>query len=62
MKLGIIRHMRFCVMLAILPLVAFGKTVTLESFPPSEFVDTEVSTNICIRVNLERLNRMRFVR
>ena len=49
-------------MLAILPLVAFGKTVTLESFPPSEFVDTEVSTNIRIRVNLERLNRMRFVR
>ena len=60
MKLGIIRSMRLLARLAILPLVAFGKTVTVEPLPPSEFADTEVSTNIPIHVNLERLDRMRF--
>ena len=61
MKLGIIRDMRFLTLLTIFPLVAFGKAVTVEPLPPSEYADTEVSTNIPIRVNLERLDRMRFV-
>ena len=61
MKDGIIRPMRFLATLVILPLVAFGKTVTVEPLPPSEFADTEVSTNIPIHVNLERLDWMRFV-
>ena len=60
MKLGIIRDMRFLTLLTIFPLVAFGKAVTVEPLPPSEYADTEVSTNIPIRVNLERLDRMRF--
>ena len=60
MKDGIIRPMRFFAILTILPLAAFGKTVTVEPLPPSEFADTEVSTNIPIRVNLERLDWMRF--
>ena len=61
MKDGIIRPMRFFAILTILPLAAFGKTVTVEPLPPSEFADTEVSTNIPIHVNLERLDWMRFV-
>ena len=60
MKDGIIRPMRFFAILTILPLAAFGKTVTVEPLPPSEFADTEVSTNIPIHVNLERLDWMRF--
>ena len=52
--------MRFLTLLTIFPLVAFGKAVTVEPLPPSEYADTEVSTNIPIRVNLERLEWMRF--
>ena len=47
-------------MLTILPLIAFGKTRTLPVLPPPVFADTEVSTNIPIHVNLERLEWMRF--
>ena len=60
MKLGIIHGMRFLAMLAILPLVAFGRALSVPTLPPPEFADTEVSTNIPIRVNLERLEWMRF--
>ena len=52
--------MRVLKCLALLPLAAFGSTVTIGPLPPSEYADTEVSTNIPIRVNLERLDRMRF--
>ena len=45
-------------MILSLPMAAFA--VTVGPLPPSEFADTEVSTNIPIRVNLERLDRMRF--
>ena len=58
MKLGIIRSMRLLATLAILPLAALGTTVS--ELPPSEYADTEVSTNIPMRVNLERLDWMRF--
>ena len=47
-------------MLAILPLAAFGKALSVPTLPLCEYADTEVSTNIPIRVNLERLDRMRF--
>ena len=33
--------MRFLAMLAILPMAAFGKTVTVEPLPPPVFADTE---------------------
>ena len=52
--------MRVLKYLALLPLAAFGSTVTIGSLPPSEYADTEVSTNIPIHVNLERLDWMRF--
>ena len=50
MKRGIIRHMRFLAMLMVLPLTAFGRTLTVPPLPPSEFADTEVSTNIPLSV------------
>ena len=53
--------MKLPAMILLLPMAAFGKAVTVEPLPPSEYADTEVSTNIPIRVNLERLDRMRFV-
>ena len=52
--------MRALKFLTLLPLAAFGSTVTIGPLPPPEFADTEVSTNIPIRVNLERLEWMRF--
>lgn len=60
MKLGIIQCMRFLAMLAILPLAALGRTLSVPALPPPEFADSEVSTNIPIHVNLERLDWMRF--
>ena len=36
--------MRFVAALALLPMAAFA--VTVEPLPPSEYADTEVSTNI----------------
>ena len=53
--------MRLLAILAILPLAAFGRTLSVPTLPSCEFADTEVSTNIPIRVNLERLDKMRFV-
>ncbi len=47
-------------MLLVFPLVAFGRTLSVPTLPPSEYADTEVSTNIPINVNLERLDWMRF--
>lgn len=43
-------------------LPATALAVTVEPFPPGEYTDTEVLTNIPIRVDLERLDRIRFVR
>ena len=45
-------------MLTILPTVAFG--VTVESLPQSEYVDTEVSTNIPFVVSFDKMSRMNF--
>ena len=52
--------MKLLAMILLLPMAVFGKTVTVEQLPPSEYADTEVSTNFPIRVNLERLDWMRF--
>ena len=46
-------------MIPFLPMAAFA--VTVGQLTPPVFADTEVSTNIPIRVNLERLDKMRFV-
>ena len=50
--------MRFVAILAILPVAAFG--VTVESLPPSEYADTEVSTNIPFAVSFDTMSRVNF--
>lgn len=59
MKIDIIQKMKLLAMISFLPMAALA--VTVEPLPPPEFADTEVSTNIPIRVDLERLDKMRFV-
>ena len=43
---------------AVIPVVAFG--VTVESLPPSEYADTEVSTNVPFAVSFDAMSRMNF--
>ena len=50
--------MRFLLMLAFLPTVAFG--VTVGALPLSEYADTEVSTNIPFAVSLDTMSRIEF--
>ena len=50
--------MRFVAILAILSAAAFG--VTVERLPPSEYADTEVSTNIPFEVSFDAMSRMNF--
>ena len=50
--------MRFVTILAILPAAAFG--VAVETLPPSEYADTEVSTNIPFEVSFDAMSRMNF--
>ena len=58
MRLGIIRYMRFPVVLSFLPLMSLG--VTVEPLPISEFMDTEVSTNISFEVSFDEMSWMNF--
>ena len=46
------------VLLALLPVVAFG--VTVETLPVSNYADTEVSTNIPFEVSFDAMSRMNF--
>ena len=50
--------MRFVAVLALLPVAAFG--VTVEPLPPSEYADTEVSTNIAFVVDRSAMTRIEF--
>ena len=50
--------MRFWAIVAFLPAVALG--VTVEPLPPSEYADTEVTTNIPFAVSLETMSRIEF--
>ena len=50
--------MRFVAALALLPVAAFG--VTVEPLPPSEYADTEVSTNIGFVVDRSMMTRIEF--
>ena len=47
-------------MLTILPLAAFGKTVTVEPLPQGEYADTEASTNIAFVVERPAMTRIEF--
>ena len=50
--------MRFVAALALLPMAAFA--VTVEPLPPSEFADTEISTNIAFVVDRSMMTRIEF--
>ena len=58
MKTDIICLMRQLVALLLVPVVALG--VTAEPLPPSEYADTEVSTNMPFVVSLDSMSRLEF--
>ena len=58
MKIDIIQTMKLLAMILFLPLSAFA--VTVEPLPPSEFADTEVSTNIAFVVERPAMTRIEF--
>ena len=51
--------MRMTLTLVLFPLVTFGATVS--ELPPSEFADTEVSTNVCFAIDRATMTRVEFV-
>ena len=58
MKTDIICFMRLVAALLLVPAAALG--VTVESLPPSEYADTEVSTNMPFAVSLDSMSRLEF--
>ena len=52
--------MKLAAVVAMLPFVAFARTVTVSLLPPSEFADTEVSTNIAFAVERPAMTRIEF--
>ena len=50
--------MNFSAVLLLVPTMAFG--VTVESLPPPQFIDAEVSTNIPFEVRFDAMSRMNF--
>ena len=52
--------MKLAAIVALLPFVAFARTVTVSSLPSSEFADTEVSTNITFVVERPAMTRIEF--
>ena len=58
MKIDIILTMKLLAMIPLLPMAAFA--VTVEPLPPSEFADTEVSTNIAFAVERPAMTRIEF--
>ena len=58
MKTDIILHMKLLLVMVFLPMAAVAVTVT--PLPPSEFADTEVSTNIAFAVERSAMTRIEF--
>ena len=58
MKTGIILNMKLLMAMVFLPMAAVAVTVT--PLPPSEFADTEVSTNIAFAVERPAMTRIEF--
>ena len=58
MKTDIICLMRLLAALLLVPAAALG--VTVEPLPPSEYADTEVSTNMPFAVSLDSMSRLEF--
>ena len=57
-KIDIIREMKLLAMILALPVAALA--VTVEPLPPSEYADTEVSTNIAFVVDRAMMTRIEF--
>ena len=57
-EIDIIREMKLLAMVLMLPMAAFAVAVT--PLPPSEFADTEVSTNIAFVVERPAMTRIEF--
>ena len=53
-------NMKLVAIVALLPFVAFARTVTVPALPSSEFADTEVSTNIAFAVERPAMTRIEF--
>ena len=58
MRIDIIQEMKLLAMILLLPMAALA--VTVEPLPPSEFADTEVSTNIAFVVDRSMMTRIEF--
>ena len=58
MKTDIICLIRLLAALLLVPVVVLG--VTVEPLPPSEYADTEVSTNMPFVVSLDSMSRLEF--
>ena len=58
MKIDIIRVMKLLAMVPLLPVAALA--VTVEPLPPSEYADTEVSTNMAFVVDRTEMTRIEF--
>ena len=58
MKIDIIQKMKLLAMTLFRPVAAFA--VTVEPLPPSEFADTEVSTNMVFTVDRSAMTRIEF--
>ena len=52
--------MKLVAIVALLPFVAFARTVTVPALPSSEFADTEASTNIAFAVERPAMTRIEF--
>ena len=52
--------MKLAAIVAMLPFVAFARTVCVSPLPPSEFADTEVSTYIVFAVDRAMMTRVEF--
>ena len=57
-KIDIIRAMKLLAIILILPMAAFA--VTVEPLPPSEYADTEVSTNMAFVIERPAMTRIEF--
>ena len=52
--------MKLAAIVVLVPFVALARTVTVSSLPPSEYADTEVSTNIAFTVERPAMTRIEF--
>ena len=52
--------MKKMMLIAVLPVLAFGASMSVDGMGESQYADTEVSTNIAFQVDAENFNRLEF--